>query len=151
MKIRVLALSLMVVMCLFAFVACGDDAREKVTVNVKATADGSMFIDTVVVLEFDSKDGYVPSALDAIIQACRDLELTYTLWNNDMSLACISGEGVGPYDSNVEGENGETMWWRYTINGAEPEDDTATIGEISVKNGDTVEIFFEKFVVSDKK
>ena len=146
MKTKLLSLVLVAVMCLFAFSACGDDALEKITVNVKATADGSIFVDTVVIIEFEK--GYTPTALEAIRQACTELELAYTLWNNDMSLQSISGEGVGPYDSSVEGANGETMWWRCTVNGIESED--LPIGEIAINNGDTVEIFFEKFVMSDK-
>ena len=102
MKTKILSLVLIAVMCMFVFVACGDDDLDKIKVNVKATADGEVFIDTVVFVEYKGDEGYIPSALDAIIQACKDLELAYTLWNEENSIESISGEGVGPYDSSVD-------------------------------------------------
>ena len=135
--IKLLSLALIAVLCLSMLFACGGDEQlDKITVNVKATADGKTIIDTPVHLEYNGEDGYMPSALDAIIQACVDLDYTYTLWGNDNSLESISGEGLGEYAMS------DTMWWRCTINGVEPEEGTA--GENSVNNNDTIVFSFEK-------
>ena len=136
-KIRLLSLALIAVLCCSMLFACGgEEELTKVTVNVKATADGKTIIDFPVIIEFNAADGYQPSALDAIIQACKDLDYTYTLWGNDNSLESISGEGIDTYAMN------DTMWWRCTINGVEPEEGTA--GENPVQDNDTVVFSFEK-------
>lgn len=136
-KIRILSLALLVVLCCSMLFACGgEEELSKITVNVKAMADGKAIIDTPVIIEYNAADGYQPSALDAIKQACVDLDYTYTLWSNDNSLESISGEGIDTYEMS------DTMWWRCTINGVEPEEGTA--GENAVQNNDTVVFYFEK-------
>ena len=74
--------------------------------------------------------------LSAIKQACEELDYTYTLWGNDNSLESISGEGLGEYAMS------DTMWWRCTINGVEPEEGTA--GENTINNNDTVVFSYEE-------
>lgn len=134
---KILSLVLIAVMCMFTLVACGgEDPLEKITVNVKVTADGKSIIDDVVVIEYKGDDGYIPSALDAVIKACTDLEYSYTLWGNDNSLESISGEDIETYAMN------DTMWWRCTINGVEPE--LGTAGENPIKNNDTIVFSYEE-------
>ena len=135
--LKLLSLALIAVLCLSMLFACGgDEELAKITVNVKATVDGKAIIDTPVIIEYNADGGYMPSALDAIKQACEELDYTYTLWGNDNSLESISGEGLG------ECAMSDTMWWRCTINGVEPEEGTA--GENTINNNDTVVFSYEE-------
>ena len=137
MKTKLLSILLIVVMCLLSFAACGeDDSLTKITVNVKVTADGRDIIDDVFSIEYDPNDDYVPTVLDAVIKACEECEFKYTLWSNGNSFESISGDTIDTYANN------DTMWWRWTLNGVEPEEGTAN--DHAIKNNDVIVFSYEE-------
>ena len=144
-KLSVIALLLVIAVMPLSIFGCGK--ANKVTYNVVVTVNNpddaeSPLIDKLA-LAIEVKEGYVPTVLDVVREACQNSDIDFESSEDGLSVVKIGS--VAEFDEEGTKDDGSSgiiasSYWTFTLNGAEVK--TGRAGNTEISENDTVEFSF---------
>ena len=136
-KLTLAALILVVALMPLSIFGCGN--AKKVTYNVTVTVTdpddaSSPYVDKLAVT-IEVKEGYAPTVLDAVQEACQIMEYEFSASDDGLSVKSIAE--IGEYDEKDDAGNVvASSYWSFLLNGEEPK--TGRAGNTEIKDGDVI-------------